>query len=176
VHLVGFIIRIYHDARSSECQKFVTAFTRTRYLSLSWANSIQSMLPSYFLTFCLNIILPSTPVSSKLSLSLRVSYPKPVYTFPLPHTCYMPPAYHSSRFDHPKKFWWGVHNIKILIMQFSPPPVTSSVLGPNILFSTLFSDTLSLRLSPNASDQISHSCKTTSKIIILYILILIFFG
>ena len=37
----------------------------------------------------------------------------------------------------------------------SSTPVTSSLLGPNILLSTLFSDTFSLRSSLNVSDQIS---------------------
>jgi len=45
--------------------------------------------------------------------------------------------------------------------------VTSSLLGPNILVSTLFSDTLSLRSSLNVSDQVSHPYKTTGKIIVL---------
>ena len=44
-------------------------------------------------------------------------------------------------------------------------------LGPNILFNTLFSDTLSLHSSLNVSDQVSHPYKIAGKIIILYILI-----
>jgi len=47
-------------------------------------------------------------------------------------------------------------------------------LGPNILLSTLFSNTLSLRSSLSVSNQVSHPYKTTGKIIILYILILKF--
>jgi hypothetical protein len=35
-------------------------------------------------------------------------------------------------------------------------PVTSSLLGPNTLLNTLFSNTLSLRSSLNISDQVSH--------------------
>ena len=50
-------------------------------------------------------------------------------------------------------------------------PVTLSLLGPNILLSTLFSNTLSLCSSLNVSDQVSHPYKTTGKIIVLYILI-----
>jgi len=54
-------------------------------------------------------------------------------------------------------------------------PVTSSLLGPNILLSTLFPNTLSLHSSTNVNDQVSHPYKATGKIIVLYILIFIFF-
>ena len=47
--------------------------------------------------------------------------------------------------------------------------VTSSLLGPNILHSALFSITLSLRSFLNISDQVSHPYKTTSTILVLYI-------
>ena len=50
-------------------------------------------------------------------------------------------------------------------------PVTSSLLGPNILLSALFSNTLSLHTSFNVSNQVSQPYKTTSKIIVLYILV-----
>ena len=50
-------------------------------------------------------------------------------------------------------------------------PITSSLLGPNILLNILFSNTLSLHSSLRVSDQISHPYKTTGKIIVLYILI-----
>jgi hypothetical protein len=53
-------------------------------------------------------------------------------------------------------------------------PVTSSLLGSNILFSTLFSDTLRLRSSLNVSDHVSHPYKIASIFIILYILTFIF--
>ena len=44
-------------------------------------------------------------------------------------------------------------------------PASSSLLGPNILLSTEFSKTLSLHSSLNVNDQVSHSYKTTDKII-----------
>src|SRR5215471_15480593 len=50
-------------------------------------------------------------------------------------------------------------------------PVTSSLLGPNTLLNTLFSNTLSQCSSLNVSDQVSHPYKTTGRIIVLYILI-----
>jgi len=45
--------------------------------------------------------------------------------------------------------------------------VTSSVLGQNVLLSTLFTDTLCLLPSLSVSDQDAHPYKTTSKIIVL---------
>ena len=46
-----------------------------------------------------------------------------------------------------------------LLCSFLHSPVTSSLLGPNILLNTLFSNTLSLRSSLNVSDQVSHPYK-----------------
>jgi hypothetical protein len=50
------------------------------------------------------------------------------------------------------------------LCSFLPYPVTSSLLGPNILFSTLFSNTLSLRSYLNLSDQVSHPQKQRAKL------------
>jgi hypothetical protein len=52
------------------------------------------------------------------------------------------------------------------------PPVTSSLFGSNILLSTLFLNTLCSSLK--AKDQVSHPNRTTDKIIVLYIQILMF--
>jgi hypothetical protein len=46
------------------------------------------------------------------------------------------------------------------------PPVTSSLLGPNILLSTLLSNTLSLRSSLHVSDQVSHPYKKQAKLLL----------
>ena len=46
--------------------------------------------------------------------------------------------------------------MKFLILQPPPVPVTSSLVGPNILPGTLFSNTLILRSSLNVTDQVSH--------------------
>jgi hypothetical protein len=45
-------------------RRFITAFTRARYMSLSSARSIQSMPPSNIWKIHFNIILPSTSGSS----------------------------------------------------------------------------------------------------------------
>jgi hypothetical protein len=60
------------------------------------------------------------------------------------------------------------------LCSFLQPPVTSSLFGPKILLSTLFSNNLSLCSSLNVRDQVSHPYRTTGKIIVLYILIFTF--
>ena len=51
---------------------------------------------------------------------------------------------------------------------FLHSPVTSFLLGPNILLSTIFSNTINLRSSLNVNEQLSHPYKTTGKITVLY--------
>ena len=61
-------------------------------------------------------------------------------------------------------------SLRSSLRSFLHSPFTSSLLGQNIILSTLFSDTLSLRFSLNRSDQVLHPYKTR-KIMVLYILI-----
>ena len=56
------------------------------------------------------------------------------------------------------------------LRSFLHSTVLFSLLGPNILPSTLFSNTLSRRSSLNVRDQVSHPYKTTDKIIVLCLL------
>ena len=60
------------------------------------------------------------------------------------------------------------------LCSFFHSPVSSSLLGPNILLSSLCSNTLSLHSSLNVSDQISHQYITKGEIRVLYILIFTF--
>jgi hypothetical protein len=84
--------------------------------------------PSIYAWFFQVVSFPQvSPLKSRIHLSS-------------PHTCYMPFPSHSPRFGHPKNIGWGVQIIKLHIMYFSPLPVTSSLLGPNILLSAF--DTL----------------------------------
>ena len=64
--------------------------------------------PTFHFLKILNIILPSTPGSSKWFLSPRFPHQNPVYASPLPHTCYIPRPFHSSRFYHPDNNGLGV--------------------------------------------------------------------
>jgi hypothetical protein len=54
---------------------------------------------------------------------------------------------------------------------FLHPHITSSLAGPNIPMSTLFSDTLSLCPSHNVRHQVSHPYTTSGKIIVMHIII-----
>ena len=129
---------------------------------------------SHFLKIDFNIILPSATGSSKWYLSLRFSHQSPVYASTLPHSCYMPHLYHSSRFNHPKILSEEYRSLNSSLCSFLHSPVTSSLLGPNIPLSTVFSNTLSLRSSLNVNDQVSHPYKTTGNITVLYYWIFIF--
>ena len=83
-------------------RRFITPLTSVRHLSLSWANRIQSHIPtSHLLEFHPNIIHPSTPRSPQWSLSLRFPHQDPIHPPLLTHTRHMPSPSHSSRFYHP---------------------------------------------------------------------------
>ena len=139
------------------------------HLSLSWARLIQSTWsqPTYFRS--------SLRSSSHLCLVFSSGlFPSgfPTRTLYIPllsnkrATC---PA-HVILLDLSTWITFGEIHITNLLQ----PSVTSSLLDPNILLSTLFSDTLSLCSYLNVRDQVSQLTKKTDKIILLYILIFIF--
>jgi hypothetical protein len=90
------------------------------------------------------------------------------------HACYMPCPSHPPWLDHSNYIWWRVHDMKLLIVQFSPTSYHFVPLRSNILFSTLFSNTLSLCSSLNAKNQVPHPYKVTGKILVFCILIVTF--
>ena len=88
-------------------------------------------------------ILPSTPGSSKW-----YQHQNPVYTSSLHHTCYMPYPSHPSRLDHRTILGEQYGSLSSLLCSSLHSPLTLSLLDPNIVLNTLFSDTLSLCSSP----------------------------
>ena len=92
----------------------------------------------HFLKIHLNIILPSTSGFSQWSLSLRFPHQSPVHTSPLPHTRYMPA--HLILFDFITRTIVGeqYRSLSSSLCSFLHSPVTSSLLGPNILLIALF--------------------------------------
>ena len=143
-------------------------------------------VPSFNQTNPFNVFLPTylkiyfnTNLSYKLSSSkwpqfLKFSHPNPISTSPFPH------IYHKSR---PSILLYLITRIVFVAEQTSlssslcgilHSPVTFSLLDPNILLSTQFSDTLSLRSSLNMTDQDSHPYKTTGNVTVMCILISVF--
>jgi hypothetical protein len=71
--------------------------------------------------------------------------------------------------DFRNNIWWHCRSFGSLCNSLHSH-VTLFPLGPRILLSTLFSNTLSLRFARFVSDQVSHPYKTTGRIIDLCIL------
>jgi len=143
-------------------RRFITAVTRARHLSLSWVGSIQSIPPH--LTSWRFILI--------LSPHLRQGLPSGLFLSPIRPTC----PTHLILLDFITRTILGeqYRSFSSSLCSFLHSPVTSSLLGPNILLSTLFSKALSLCSSLNVSDQVSNPYTTRGKIIVLYILIFIF--
>ena len=137
-------------------RRFITALTSVRHLSLNWASPIQSIYPHP--TCWRSILILSTHLClglpSGLPPSLRFPHQDPIYSLssPIPSTC---PAHlilldfitRTILGEEYKLFSSSLYNIL-------HSPVTSSLLGPNILLNTMFSNTLSFLSSRN--DQVSH--------------------
>jgi len=89
------------------------------------------------------------------------SFQVPYQTFEL-HT--LPVS--SILLDHPNIICWNIQ-----VMMRLQPLTTSSLLDPNIVLSTLFSNTHDLCSSLSVRHQVSHLYKKNSKIMVLYVLI-----
>ena len=90
-------------------QRFITALTSVRHMSLSWASPIQSIYPHP--TSWRSILILSTHLRLGLPSGSfpPVSSPDPIHPFLLTHTRHMPSPSHSSPFYHP-------HNIEVKLL------------------------------------------------------------
>jgi hypothetical protein len=139
-------------------RRFITELTRVRHLSLSWASPIQSIHPHP--TSWRSILILSTHLNLCLPSGLFPSgHPtKTLYT-PLLSPMGTTSPGHLILLNLIIRIIFGQEYRLLsssLCSFFFHSRVTSSLLGPNILLSTLFSNTLSLHFSLNKSDQVSH--------------------
>ena len=154
-------------------RRFITTLTSFCHLSLSWSSPIQSIYPHP--TSWRSILILSTHLCLGLPSGLfPFSFPtKTLYTplsSPICATC---PAHlilldfitHTILGEEYKSF-------SSSLCSLLHSHITSSLLNPNILLNTMFSNTLSFLSSRNISDQVSHPYKTMGKIIVLHILCL----
>ena len=126
-------------------RRFITALTSVRHLSLSWASPIQSMYRHPI--FWRSILI--------LSTHLRLGLPSGLFPFSFPtNTLYTPLSSHIRATCPAQLILLDFITRTILGEEYKTfssslcsllhSPVTSSLLGPNILLNTMFSNTLSI--------------------------------
>ena len=100
--------------------------------------------PHHFLMIHFNFILPYTPKFPKCTSSLGSGHQIPVCTSPNPYSCHMFRPCYLSWLEYPKNLLMiAIYKFSRFVF-FSNLIVTSSLLGPNIFLSTLFSNTVIL--------------------------------
>ena len=148
---------------------FITALTSVRHLSLSWANPIQSTYPHP--TSWRSILILSTHLLLGIPSGLFPSgFPtKTLYT-PLSSPIHATYPAHLILLDFITCTILGevYKSFSSSLCSLFHSLVTSSVLGPNILLTTMSSNTFSFLSSRNVNDQVSHPYKTAGKIIFRY--------
>jgi hypothetical protein len=118
-----------------------TVFTRTRHWNLSWVRRIQFISSHPVSMIHFTIIPPSTPKFPGVVSSLQVF--RPIFcVFRVVYRIHLPS--HSPWLDHSNNLWWKHKLWNSSLYNVLQPTAIMSLLDPNILLSTLFSDTLDL--------------------------------
>ena len=129
-------------------------YSQARHLSLSWANSIQS--PQPLPTSWRSIVILSSHLRLGCTSGLFPSgFPTKTLCTPLPSSLRATCPAHLILLHFITRTILGeeYRSLRSSLCNFLHSPVTPSLLGPNILLNTLFSNTLSLCSSLNVSDQ-----------------------
>ena len=140
-------------------QRFIVTFTSALHLPLSWASSIQSIPPHP--TSWRSILILSSHLHLGLPSGLcPLGFPTKTLYMPLPSPIRATCSAYLILLDLITRTILGeeYRPLSSSLCSFLHSPVNPSLLGPNILFNTLFSNTL------NMSDQVSHPYKTKAKL------------
>jgi hypothetical protein len=144
-------------------RRLITVFTGALHWSLSRARSI----------------IPSHPIYLKailiLSTHLRLGFPSGPSPSGFPTNILHAFLFSTIRATCHDQFILNcdytlrrAQVMKLVLCSFRQSPVISPLFGPDILLSTLFSNTLSQCSSLNVRVQVSHPYRTTGKMIVLY--------
>ena len=114
---------------------------------------------SHLLEIHPNIIHPSMPRSPQWTPSLRFPHQDPIHPLPSPIRAAYPA--HLIFLDFITRTMLGeeYRSFSSSLCNVLHSPVTSSLIVPNILLNTMFSNTLSFLSSRNVNDQVSHPYK-----------------
>jgi hypothetical protein len=137
-------------------RRLITAFPRALQFFLLWARQIQSTLTHrisprsiFILSTHLRLRLPSGPFPS--------GFPTITYTrFFFTYLRYKPRPSEPPQLDRSNYTCEEYKSRSSSLCSFLNAPVTSSLFGPNILLSTLFSNTPSHCSFFNIRDKVSH--------------------
>ena len=145
-------------------RRFITTFTSAHHLSLSWARSIHSVL-SHPTSWRSIVILSSHLCLGLPSGLLPSGFPtKTLYISPLTPIHATCPTHLILHFITQRILGEQYRSLSSSLCSFLHSLVISSLLGPNILLSTLFSNTLSVCSFISISDKVSHPYKTQAKL------------
>ena len=128
---------------------------------LNQVNPVHATLTQFLKIHC-NIILSFTLRSYKWTISLRIHHQTPERNFLLSQTCHIATSpVHHLLLDLTTQTVFGEQHksLNFSLRSLLQCPTTTTLLGENILLSTLFSNTLSLCSSLSVRDHASHTFK-----------------